>query len=191
MARDVWTGTQLNTPAQQVYQGYLTTISQAWSGSLTAVQRAAWEAAALGVRYINRLGNSYQPTGYLHYLRLNLVRFTINPTLMADPPVGEFGASPGRWRVFQGVGDTYITIDMGDFGLGQLPDVVQIFKAGPFDGGGYRARRQEFRLITNQTFPYEYHDASYIAGKWYWYIARWAYETGFKGNEFYAQLQAA
>lgn len=59
-----------NTTIQQNARNDMSLASKAWA-SLTAAQRAAWNAAAQSVVLYDRLGRAYNPTGHQYFVSVN------------------------------------------------------------------------------------------------------------------------
>jgi hypothetical protein len=140
-------------------------------------------------KWINRIQDTYTPGGYLFYLRTNMTRWLINPTLMADPAAYERMANPETWRVEQPLGSTDVEVELAGYDALNQPDAILVYRAGGFTSGGYHARRHEFRLQGLEATPYVYTDAAPTPGLFYWYRAKWIYEEGVVGNEFEAQVE--
>jgi hypothetical protein len=60
-----------NTSAQQKVRSTVSLLSNMWSQTLTAAQRAAWKTYADNVEVLNRLGDSVNLTGFNMYVRSN------------------------------------------------------------------------------------------------------------------------
>ena len=59
--------------------------SSGW-GALTDTQRTAWNALAAASERLNRLGDSYVPTGRQIFIEANQNLATAGETLLTDPP---------------------------------------------------------------------------------------------------------
>lgn len=74
-----------NTPRQAAVRARLGTLATEWRG-LTAAQRTAWAAQAETETEVDSLGQTYSPTGFGWFSRINLRRLGIGETLLTDPP---------------------------------------------------------------------------------------------------------
>lgn len=63
-----------NSPAQILVRAYMAAAVAEWTGTLTAVERAAWTAYALATPVINRLGDTITLSGMNHYVRSAVAR---------------------------------------------------------------------------------------------------------------------
>lgn len=75
------------SPSQITRRANLSARSQAWQG-LTASQRSAWNAAAASGQFpqVNRLGVTYNPTGFQLYVKLNYNIVFSGASAISDPP---------------------------------------------------------------------------------------------------------
>ena len=67
-----------NSATQQSARNNLSAISKAWKNA-TADQKAAWNAAALSVVLSDRLGRTYNPTGFQYFTSCNRNIFVYDP----------------------------------------------------------------------------------------------------------------
>lgn len=72
------------TSLQDIIRSIMGTLTNLWSGTLTAAQRAAWELYASNVSMLNRLGESIFLSGFNHYIRSNA-----NLLQAGEPPVND------------------------------------------------------------------------------------------------------
>ncbi len=63
--------TQPNTPAQTIIKGIFGQLSTAWRSDLSATQRDDWDLYADATPLLDRLGQSFIPTGLNMYIRGN------------------------------------------------------------------------------------------------------------------------
>jgi hypothetical protein len=63
-----------NTPQQQVVRAAVAQLTSLWVGTLTQVQREAWETYATNVTLPNRLGEQVNIGALGHYIRSNVPR---------------------------------------------------------------------------------------------------------------------
>jgi hypothetical protein len=80
------------TAEQQAVRNYLSQLSAAWSQTLTDAQRLAWDAYALAVPMMGKLGQPINIGGLGHYIRSNvprlqagLTRVDAGPTVLVLP----------------------------------------------------------------------------------------------------------
>jgi len=66
--------TNPNTSRQQDVRASLAFLTDRWSNTLTALQRAAWNLYGDSVAMTNRLGETTKLTGFNHYIRSNIER---------------------------------------------------------------------------------------------------------------------
>jgi hypothetical protein len=76
-----------NTVSQQAARNDLTVATKAWA-SLSAAQRAAWNAAASVVTLFDRLGRPYNPTGHQYFVSVNRTSYVYSgsTTVLTVPP---------------------------------------------------------------------------------------------------------
>lgn len=79
--------------AQSAVRNIMAAVSAAWSASVSAAQRTAWETYAAAITMTNALGESITLTGFNHYIRSNVARLNIGqtrkdvaPTTLSLPP---------------------------------------------------------------------------------------------------------
>jgi len=61
-----------NTALQQGIRSIMLALTTAWSNTLTAANRAAWDVYAASIDWQNRLGETVKLTGFNHFIRSNL-----------------------------------------------------------------------------------------------------------------------
>lgn len=74
------------TTAQSIVRNNFASNSKTWSGSLTAAERAAWNAFAASNPLVNRLGASIKVSGFNMFQKLNQVLSQIGSSNITDPP---------------------------------------------------------------------------------------------------------
>jgi len=160
----------------------------AWSGTLTAVQREMWEGFARSQRLINRLGLKWTPSGYQIYLKRSIQALILGGTIQTEPPV-EIRAVK-VWTVTieptSSVGEA--EIEMTFEVAPNRPDVMQVFRAGPFDGGGRHAIAPEFREVQQVIDPFLWIDTGLTSAKYYWYRVRWGILEGVVSSNWLGQV---
>lgn len=190
IARDTWTGTYPGTSRQLLINGYMTTVSKAWGGTLTADQREAWNEAAREQTWKSRLGGDFNPAGYMYYMKLNLVRAFIGLGISSLPPIRKPPVYADWFDVYWEPAFGDIRGKLRDFVTGHYPDGVIYQKAGPYDSGGRRPIEGEWRHRTKRPPDFLFIDGDLVSYKWYWYRAKWYMFSGVTGNWFTEQVQA-
>lgn len=189
MARDAWTGTVPNTTAQQVIQGYITTASQAWSGTLTEAQRQQWRDVAMGLTRVSRGMVKYIPTGYQYYMEVNMIRQRIGLAILTTPhefiPGGSIAEVVLSW---DGVLFRVLIKLTEVFNAAASNMRVDVFRAGPYDNGGRRAIEPEYRFLKMWQNLVNGYDDTAATSKYYWYKVRWLWDFGAAGNWFERQI---
>jgi len=79
--------TNPNTAPQQAARAAMSALVTAWLGTLSALQRAAWETYAANVPMVNRLGQAISLTGQNHFIRSNSPRIQAGLASVEDAPV--------------------------------------------------------------------------------------------------------
>ena len=77
-----------DTAAQAAARASLSTFSQGWR-SLTAAERAAWNAAVSDFAKTDVFGDLKNPSGFNLYIRLNRVIAELGGSAITDPPIPE------------------------------------------------------------------------------------------------------
>lgn len=181
VARDRWTGTQPCVGAQAVVQEFMREVTRAWGGSMTAEQRNMWEEFARNQRWVNKLGQEWQPTGYLAFVSMSMYSMNLVGYYSPEPPVRDFAALPGTVYVGQPGAEWFIRVMMDEWAGGVEPDVIQIFRAGPYTSGGYHAQSNEFRVVQVVGPPFSWDDWTIVTEHYYWYRVRWGFNVGIVG----------
>lgn len=76
-----------NSARQQVVRAALAFLTDRWQGTVTALQRAAWDLYGANVVMTNRLGESINLSGFNHYLRSNMIRKQTSQAIIDAGPV--------------------------------------------------------------------------------------------------------
>lgn len=189
IARDVWTGTVPNTTKQVIIQGYMTTASQAWSGTLTETERQFWREAAREQIRVSRVDTKYTPTGYQYFMELNMQVLRQAFPVEKKPPskLVAYGFdhvnviySPITFWVHVTFIWHFVTVPGGFQG--------EIWRAGPFDNGGRHAIDPEYKFLSYADLTLTYKDKTATLSKYYWYRCRWVESKGRVGNWFEEQV---
>lgn len=192
IARKAWEGTVPNTPAQQTYQDCLDMAARWWSDYHTPGQRKEWEDLAKGEVWKSRLGTEFRPSGYNLYMKRTMLRCVVGLTPMFPPLLPQLRRRLTSIRIAYGISPNHIECRTYFAAGGELPYVVQYWRAGPFDGGGRRAIAGEYRLVYQEADPGDaFHWSDYLPedSKWYWYKVRGVWEWGEACNFFYCHGQ--
>lgn len=182
VARGRWTGVQTSTSDQLTARTYLTQVSQAWGGTLTAAQRAAWKAEAAVFTIRDRWGVERHPTGYNLFVRRNMHRKTYGysgwiyvPTLITIPMIRDliltYQASYPRCQVY-----------LRDLQSLSSFDGFDVWRAGPYSSPGYTAQKNDYLLIGWKKGSGAYNDTTITIGMYYWYKCRFFSQYGEVGN---------
>ena len=191
IARSVWSGTIPNTAKQVIIQGYMTAVSQEWSGTLTEKERQAWIDAAKNQNEVSKLGVNYIPTGYNYFMKLNVQRKRRGLTIMTMPPGAMIADDISDWLHIYRVSVPDIRIYAFNMEVVAPDDFkVEIWKAGPFDNAGRRPIKPEFSFLAFQKFNSDYYDIYITNGKYYWYKIRFSEVFGRVGGFWNAQVYA-
>jgi len=187
VCRAAWSGTVPNTGEQINYQDDLRTCAQYWGGTLTAAQRQKWNDAATDWKFLDRFGNPYRPSGYMLFMKQNMVRLRIAYSITATPVSKKDPAYGTDW---------IINVDVATPATNQLwetwqstPARVEFWRAGPYDSGGRHPIAGEWRLKTHRAYGYRWYDYDIIGGKFYWYRSRWIEGWGHCSNFHEQQVE--
>lgn len=71
---------------QSLVRNIMQTVSEYWSASLTAAQRAAWETFAAAITRVNKLGETITLTGFNHFVRSNTAVVLAGDAIVAAGP---------------------------------------------------------------------------------------------------------
>lgn len=190
IARDTWTGTYPGTTKQLAINASMTTVSQAWGGTLLPAEREAWVEAAREQTWKNRLGGDFIPSGYMYYMKLNLVRAFLGLGILKMPPAKPTEVYADRFEPVWMPAKIQIWGRLQKFASGYYPDGVFYYRAGPYNSGGRSPIEGEWRFLVKQLPDVYFKDGDLVSYKWYWYRAKWYLNEGITGNFFVAQVQA-
>lgn len=73
-------------------------VVKSWK-NVSAVNKAAWSAAAPNFPTTNKLGVPVKPSGYHCYVHINYGYFSIHGTLLAVPPAVQIGVLPSEFTI--------------------------------------------------------------------------------------------
>lgn len=89
-----------NTALQQQVRAAMAYLTDRWSNTVTAVQRAAWNQYGSNVAMKNKLGETVYLTGFNHYIRSNMILKTQEITMIdAAPTVFELPAQDSTFAI--------------------------------------------------------------------------------------------
>ncbi len=132
--RDRAVPTQPNTAFQAIVKGAFGTLSTAWSASVTAIQRTAWELYADNTPLVDKLGQSFIPTGLNMYIRGNtgllqaeFARVDDGPVTFGLPTVAAIAVS----SMSTATEIASITFDVNDPWVGDDDGYLFIFASRP------------------------------------------------------------
>jgi len=189
-ARSAWVGTQPNTPSQVVRQGYMTQVSKAWSGTLTASQRQKWGEFARNEEFITRLAMKYNPGGYGVFMKRNLMRLLWGLSILSNPPTVDLPMIADNLLMkFYSVPNAYawLRYDAGESSIWPLADRVEYWVTPSYTSAGYHPRNPDYRLATIIPNDSQYY-FSVGSGLTRWVKARTCRDTGTRGPFFEMSL---
>jgi len=190
VARTTYVPSYTPSGKQITQRGLVTSVSAMWGQALSAANRQTYEERAAETVFKNRIGGEYQPSGYQLFMKLNVQAQFFAMPVNYNCPIGP--APVYVWRV-QAEPDPFFNANEVTMERGvTVPvdaDGFQIFRAGPYDSGGRRPIKPEYRHLTLVWGTYYYHDYAVTDTKWYWYRCRWFFGEGFVGNWWEAQVQ--
>lgn len=111
-----------NTAAQQGVRGTFATLAAAWSGTLSAGQRAAWAAYAATLSYVSKLGTLYTISGFNAFVAANGARMVGGLAEINDgPTVGGFAGFTSPTPTFvASTGKVSVAFDNTDEWAGEV-----------------------------------------------------------------------
>ena len=188
IARDRWTGVQPGTTPQTVVWERLRTVVRAWGGVLSDDQRRQWGEFASSQAWVNKLGLRWTPTGYLAFVRLGVEALNLGASYQVNPPVQKYKARAQTVYVGQPGWEAMVRVLMLDWMEGIQPDVMQVWRAGPFVSGGRHAISGEYRVVQVVGPPFSWDDWGVVDQRYYWYRVRWGFNVGIVGVMYEQQV---
>lgn len=176
------------TTPQEKAQDAVTTASQGWSGTLTEAQRGYWEEFAKSQQLVNRLGNHYRPTGYLMYMKRSVQALLLGGGILTKPSLDAHDTIPSTMSVIASPTPGEADLDFSFPAGGETPDLVQVFRAGPYDGAGRKPIAPEFLEVQQIATPFSWTDTGLTSSKYYWYRVRWGWTDGVVSTPHYFQV---
>jgi hypothetical protein len=120
---------------------------------------------------------------------MNCQALALGGVIQVTPPAQMPNSIPERFDLTYIPSVPKVQVRMDNYPVGTEPDVIQVFRAGPFDTGARRAIKSDYRQKAVQIAPYLFDDLGIVVSKWYWYRVRWGFLIGVVGNYFDAQIQ--
>lgn len=189
IARDTWTGTVPNTSAQQVYQADLTSVSQAWGGTLDADDRQAWEDYSKSQYMIDRFGEKYTPSGYNLFMSRNLIRKRWSMSILLRPYHRIKPLIATDWYVEWQVSYPRVYVRMLNGNNKGYPDKLEYWRAGPYASGGRKPIDGEWLLKKITGYGGWYNHTWTTSGDWFWYRCRMGRNDGVVSDFLVEQFQ--
>jgi len=168
----------------------MTLIAAKWGDALSGEDRLQWERAVEDLVVMNRMGGVYRPSGYQHFMRVNLLADFFGGGVQFVPP--KLPNSVYVWRFRGGPSGTVeenLVFMEKALNVPPVSDGWEIYRAGPYASGGRRPIKPEYRHLAVERVSHRYRDSDVIDTKWYWYKARWFFDVGFVGNWWEIQIQ--
>jgi len=85
-ARNRVTPVNPQSARQNAVRALMQTLAVAWSTTLSAANRAGWEAYAIAVPMLNRLGETMYLSGFNHFIRSNMVIMQAGQSMVVAGP---------------------------------------------------------------------------------------------------------
>ena len=145
-------------------RAYATQCTQAWSGTLTAAQRAAWDAYAVNTSWTNKLGESINIGGLAAFLRLNCLLLLAGEALRPAAPTAYGHAAAPIFVITAADEGVFVSLAEPSSGFAKAVDgtFLLLFQGDQQPAGRGAAPRgmQYLETIagdsgTPETFPYE------------------------------------
>lgn len=188
IARNVWTGSVPNTAKQVVIQGHLASVAGSWGSGLVQAERDAWNAYALQLTRIDRLGQPYHPSGYNTFVAYSLMRLWWGYAVLLMPPAEHRQRVPTFMSVSSS-GASSLNVNLHYTTGATNVDGSEYWVAGPFNTQAYKAREHQYRYRKRKFFPSGSGQSwsQTPINKWYWLKARYLWFPGYVGNFWYKQ----
>lgn len=127
------TPTNPNTPQQQLIRGLVGGLSNLWTNTLTAAQRAAWDTYAENVTLLNALGEPINVTGLNMYVRSNTARLAAALSRIDAAPTvfntGDF--TPPTFALDEPNDEVDVTFDNTDAWANEDDAAMLIYTSAP------------------------------------------------------------
>lgn len=188
VVRNIWTGTDPNTSAQQTRRGYVTTFSQRWGQTLTSAQRAMWEELARKKRFSDRFGDLKSISGYLLYLKRNCQRKPGYSGYLDEPTEGGEIAFFGEFELTYYPSTPYIWVRPRYGAADNNHEGYEFWRAGPYTSEARNPTEGEWKYKQDKIPPSSWNDLGITNGKWYWYRFRASWDSGVVGSWWIGQI---
>ncbi|OGC93993.1 MAG: hypothetical protein A2W25_11265 [candidate division Zixibacteria bacterium RBG_16_53_22] len=180
---------QPNTSLQLAQQANVAAAAAAWSTSMSEFERNTWEEIARNCKWSDRMSVRWTPSGYQLFMKFSVQALALGGSIQTIPTLPFPSTLPSRAQVTYNASIPRAEIILDTYPAGQDPDLIQVFRAGPFNGGGRRAIKPEYRQLGSVVTPFQFNDATVTPLKWYWFRVRWGFLIGIVGNWFEMQLE--
>lgn len=154
--------TNPNTPLQQAVRNYMASLTSAWQGVLTAVQRSAWAVYAENVTLPNPLGDAVNVGGMNMFIRSNVGRLqSAEPQVNDGPAIFNLGemTSP-TFAASAATGLVSVTFDNTDAWANEDDAAMLVYCSSPksptinyFDGPYRYIGKVQGDAVTAPTSP--------------------------------------
>lgn len=122
------------------------------------------------------------------YMKRSVQAILFGGAVQTAPPVEIIPIMIDTWKVEASTNPGEVDIEM-TFPTGfERPDLVQVFRAGPYDGAGRHAIAPEYLEVQQIADPFQWTDTGLTSAKYYWYRIRWGLLEGVVGTSFYGQV---
>jgi hypothetical protein len=161
------------TQSGQHVSAVLLIVVRSWK-NVTAVNRAAWQAAAPNFPTVNKFGVPVKPSGYHCYVHINFARVSNNLTLLSTPPAVVAGTLPPVFTITTATSSS-LSITLG----AAVPTGFQLTVCATTSiSAGIKPSHNLFRAfnwaaagtsgVINCTLPYEYYNGAPVTGNTIW-----------------------
>jgi hypothetical protein len=147
-----------------------------------------WEEFARSQRFVNRLGLRWTPSGYHVYLKRSVQAILLGGVVQTEPPTAIKVVNVLTVSVVASVLPGEVDVEMTFPTAPYRPDVMQVFRAGPYDGGGRKAIAPEYLEVQQVIDPFAWTDTGLTSAKYYWYRVRWGILEGVVSSSWYVQV---
>ena len=170
------------TSNQEVYENMLSSLAKAWGQTLTENEREEWRERAREIERRSTLNQRVKAHGYQIYLSWNMTRLVCGLSMNTSPPIGNPRVCAVAIRCSYDNVEKKVTVGLDYLPIGDSPSFMQVYRAGPYTSPGRRAWKQDYRIKAVVAGGGDYEDGDTETGKWYWYKARTADQSGIVGK---------
>jgi hypothetical protein len=161
------------TQSGQKVSAVLLIVVRSWK-SVSAVNRAAWQAAAPNFPTVNKFGVPVKPSGYHCYVHINFSRVSNNLSILATPPAVIAGVLPPTFTITT-ASSSSLSITLG----AAVPTGFQLTVCATTSiSAGIKPGKNLFRAfnwvaagssgVINCTLPYGYYNGAPVTGNTIW-----------------------